>query len=110
MKSLHYYKRKIKHLLFPKTEVNGKYQRTNRRVATLIKYILEYNDINIVSIYFTDITVKETKSSMIITCTMSRPGLFIGEHGKTIDMVKDYLQEFFSKSITIHIKEKFLFN
>ena len=110
MKTLHYYKSRIKHLLFPKTDHNGQYQRTNRRVATMIKYILENNNVSVQTIYFTDITVKKTKSSLIITCTMLRPGLFIGKHGSTIDMVKGYLEDYYSKSVTIHIKEKFLFN
>lgn len=105
---IYHLKQRIKYFLFPRTYIISKQSRFNRKCAFLIKSILENNGINIMRIYFTDITAKSTKKKVIITCTMLRPGVFIGRAGSTIDMVNKYLSDYFGKEVVIHIKEKTL--
>lgn len=103
-------KRRIEYLLFPRRDKNGKYQRGNRRVATMIKAILENNGVNVSAIHFTDITMIDRKQKKVIVCTMMRPGIFIGRAGRTIDLVRDTLSDYYGREIEIQIKEKILWN
>lgn len=103
-------KRKIEYVLFPKRDRNGKYQRANRRVATMIKAILENNGVNISVIHFTDIKMIEKKQKIVIICTMMRPGVFIGRAGRTFDLVRDTLSDYYGREVEIQIREKILWN
>lgn len=110
MKTLYRIKRKAEHFLFPRRNPYGKYQRASRRVATMIKAILENNGTDVSVIHFTDIAVIEKKQKMVVTCTMMRPGVFIGRRGITFDLVRDTLSDFYGKEVEIKIKEKILWN
>jgi len=103
-------KRKIKYFLFPSINRLSKKFRFNLKCGTLIKSILENNGIDISRIHFTDITAKSYKKEVIIKCTMLRPGLFIGRQGRTFDMLKEYLEDYFNKKVKIFIYEKWLWN
>ena len=110
MKTLRNIKRKIESALFPKRNKNGEYQRTNRRVATMVRAILENNGVDVSVIGFTDIVASEKKQKMTVTCTMMRPGVFLGRGGRTFDLVRDSLSDFYGKDVEIEIREKILWN
>jgi ribosomal protein S3 len=99
--------RKIKMYLFPKRYIMSNYNLNARRVTTVIANCLPKTT-NIRSLQITDVKV-EIKKQVHITITLARPGLLIGEAGKTIDDITAILSDYYSRTVIIHIKESHIF-
>lgn len=78
---------------------------TPRRVRRLMSQFFVNEDISRDVLEITDVDVKIKKKLVTVTVTLGRPGLLIGKMGKTIDALKEYLENMIERDVEILIKE-----
>lgn len=81
----------------------------SKQVRRIMNRFFHYNDWKY-QYTITKVSVYETKNTLFVNIESHRPGLLIGKGGRTIDSLREWLEEEFKKEVKIRIEECQLWN